>query len=356
MKRLLVVAALAACGQDQIGVADKPSGADYGHTALTKAVDAFVAAKRTPEAYKAFAATVTSLQPGMDRAVAEDAERDLVVLALDPVKAVADKPVDQQVLALGVTVLPTLLAPPVEAEALLQVKNAKAPQLVPRANEDSAAYIERLCGIVLAADCKHAVPEMQGPLVMALAIRRATERVRNAVGDCLSCSSEPGWKAAVGEWEKLDSAAAATTPALERMSDHENWPVAGAASEEDPGLPEAELNGHGELVVKDHTYGPNQQRIDVLKELRGTSDVIALHVEPDTSLAEMRGILVDARKAGCSRVAVIAREGVYPWRRRVYWVADGSGMRPNLRGTDTLQLLLHAIDEVAGPGTVARVD
>jgi len=65
---------------------------------------------------------------------------------------------------------------------------------------------------------------------------------------------------------------------------------------------------------------------------------------------------LDARLAGCARVAVVAREGAYPWRRRIYWVADGSGMRANLRPTDTLQLLLHAIDEVAGPGTVARID
>jgi hypothetical protein len=67
-------------------------------------------------------------------------------------------------------------------------------------------------------------------------------------------------------------------------------------------------------------------------------------------------VLADARKAGAQRVAVIAREPVYPYRRRVYWVADGSGLRANLRGTDSLQLLLHAVDEVAGPGTVARVD
>ena len=67
-------------------------------------------------------------------------------------------------------------------------------------------------------------------------------------------------------------------------------------------------------------------------------------------------MLVDARKAGAQRVAVIAREAVYPYRRRVYWVADGPGLRANLRPTDSLQLLLHAVDEVAGPGTVARVD
>jgi len=98
------------------------------------------------------------------------------------------------------------------------------------------------------------------------------------------------------------------------------------------------------------------QRIDVLRELRGDGDVLALQLHPDTTLAQARAILVDARKAGAKRVAVVAREPFYPYRRKVYWVADGYGLRANLRPTDSLQLLLHAIDEVAGPGTVARVD
>ncbi len=121
-------------------------------------------------------------------------------------------------------------------------------------------------------------------------------------------------------------------------------------------MPEAELSKLGEMVIGGHSYGPNQERLDVLRELRGPGTVIALHVHPETSLAELRAVLTDARKAGCTRVAVIAREPVYPWHRKAYWVAVGSGLRANLRATDSVQLLLHAIDEVAGPGTVARVD
>src|SRR6266550_4607962 len=126
-------------------------------------------------------------------------------------------------------------------------------------------------------------------------------------------------------------------------------PIAGSAAEDDPGLPEAELSPRGDVLVGGHSYGPNQQRIDVLRELRDKGDVIALHLHPDTTLAQARGVLIDARKAGIPRVAVIAREPVYPWRRRAYWIADGFGLRANLRPTDSLQLLLHAIDEVAGP-------
>jgi hypothetical protein len=195
--------------------------------------------------------------------------------------------------------------------------------------------------------------------VDALALRLATERVRNAVADCLECSSEssdPGWRAAVKGWEELDRAIADRITDVELKARPDNWPRAGAAADDDPSLPEAEFTSRGDVIVNAHAYGPNQQRIEVLRELRGPSDVIALHFPPDSTLAQVRAILVDARKAGCAHVAVVAREPVYPYRRHVYYVADGSGLRVNLRGTDSLQLLLHAVDETAGPGTVARVD
>jgi hypothetical protein len=347
---------LAACQQASISVSVGSAGADYHHTALIAAIDHYIAAKRTPDAFAVLANTVATLRPGMDRSVAEEAERKLLVMALEPETAEAAKPIADQETALATTVWPMLLEPPIEADAILEVKDPKAAELAPRAGEDAPAYLQRLCGSVLAATCKHAVPELQPALVRALAIRRATERVRTAVEDCMMCGSDAGWHAAVDGWEALDRAASAAVVDQERQADHENWPIAGAAADTDPGLPEAELDVHGDLVIGDHKYGPNQLRIDVLRELRGSGDVIALHVLPDTTLAAVRAILVDARTAGCARVAIVAREAEYPWRRHVYWIADGSGMRANLRPTDTLQLLLHAIDEVAGPGTVARVD
>ncbi len=356
--RSCLVASLlvAACGQDAIGVKPGSTSEDYHHAELVAAVNAFVVAGRTPAAYATLARTVVTLRPGMDKSVADEAELKLVVLALEPMKAVQARPIAEQIAELALTVFPTLLAPPIEADELNSIRDPKAPELVPKPGESASAYLERMCGGVLATDCKRVVPEDQGQVVEALAIRRATERARNAVGDCLTCSSDPGWHQAVLGWEELDRSAVSTIDDVERRADPANWPIAGAASEEDPDLPEAEFTRQGELVIGGHKYGPNQQRIDVLRDLRGNSDVIALHMRPDTTLAEARAILDDARKAGCVRIALIAREGTYPWRRRAYWIAEGAGLRANLRPTDTLQLLVHAIDEVAGPGTVARVD
>lgn len=361
MRALIAISvafATTACRQDVIGVDRMPPRDDLRAT-LIEAVDGFIAGNRTPAAYAALAAKVAALRPRMDAALAREAERRLLVLALAPVNAVADQPMADQVAALALTVWPTLLAPPIAADALLSVTDPKAAQIPPQRDDTPAQYLLRLCFGPLAAECKRAVPEWHGNIVAALAVRRATERVRIAISECLECSSEssdPGWRTAVKGWEQLDRAMAGDLPDVERRAHPDNWPKAGAAAEDDQSLPAAEVLPRGELVVGDHAYGPNRQRIGVLRDLRGNADVIALHFRPDTSLERVRAVLIDARKAGCARVAVIAREPDYPYRRRIYYVADGYGLRANLRPTDSLQLLLHAVDEVAGPGTVARVD
>jgi hypothetical protein len=351
---LAFVSLCAACGPDAIRVTAKT--ADYNHGKLGTAIDRFVAANRTPEAFAELARTVATLRTGMDRAVAEEAERKLLVLALGPVQAVATKPLAERVDALAITVWPTLLAPPIEADALLHVRDTHADDYPVHAGESATAYLVRVCGSALAAECKRIVPEMQGAIVNAVATRRATERMRNAVGDCLDCEGDRGWRDAMATWEALDREVAEWMITYERRGDPNNWLVAGAAAEDDPQLPEAEVSPRGDLLLGDHAYGPNQRRIAALRELRGGGEFIALHLHPDVTLAQARAILADARKAGLPRVAAIARESAYPFRRRAYWIAEGTGLRVNLRPTDSLQLLVHAIDEVAGPGTVARVD
>ena len=354
---LLGLLVVAGCGKEKIEV--KPSnGDDYKHAALVQAVDHYVAAGRSPDAYAELAQTVASLRPQMDRAVGKEAELKMIVLALPPMQSMQGKSLRQRLDTLSLTVWPTLLQPPIAADTPLGAYDSKAAEIAPKPGEDPDQYIQRLCGDKgpLARDCKTIVPEMQGYIVEAIAIRRATERARNAVNECFACTSDPGWHQAELGWETLDRTAAEAVVDYENAAAPDNWPTAGAAAEDDPGLPEAKLTTRGDLVVGGHSYGPNTQRVEVLKELRADGDVIALHLHPDTTLAQARAILVDARKAGAKRVAVIAREPFYPYNRKVYWVADGYGMRANLRPTDSLQLLLHAIDEVAGPGTVARVD
>lgn len=349
-----IVASLAACGQEKIEVR-KGDSADYNHAALLRAVDKFVTDGRTPEAYAELSQTVFELRPGMDRSVAKDAELKLMVLALAPVQALHGKPMVQQTETLALTVWPTLLAPAIEADELVVKRDESAAAMMPKPGEDSRSYLIRLCGGPLASECKEVVPEFQGPVVGAIAMRRATERVRNAIGDCVMCGAEPGWHEAVRSWEALDRMTNSSVGEIQHQADPDNWPVAGAAAQADLKLPEVEINEIGELVVAGQRY-TNDQRITALRDARYEGTAIALHLRPELSLAQVRALLGDVRRSGATRVAVVARAAEYPWDRKIYWIADGTGTQTGLRPTDTLQLLLHAVDAIAGPGAIARVD
>jgi len=349
-----VFAAVAACGQEKIEVR-RGDNADYNHAALLRGVDKFVTDGRTADAYAALSQTVLELRPGMDRSVAKEAELKLMVLALTPVQAIRSKPIAEQTEQLALTVWPTLLAPAVEADGLVVKRDEGAAAMLPKPGEDARSYLIRLCGGALAADCKQVVPEQQGAVVAGIAFRRATERVRSAITDCVMCGAEPGWHEAVRNWESIDRMANGPVAEVQHEGDPDNWPVAGNAAEADPKLPEAEINETGELVVGGQRY-TNDQRIAALRDVRNDNTAIALHLRPEMTLAQIRGLLGDVRKSGAARIAVVARAPQYPGDRKVYWIADGVGTQTGLRPTDSLQLLLHAVDAIAGPGAIARVN
>ena len=196
LRLTLVLSLLAACERPTVEVR-KGDATDYNHKALNAAVDEFVANGRSTQAYAELSRDLLVLRPGMDRTVAEEAELKLVVLALGPIKSVQAKSMAEQVNELALTVWPTLLSPPVEADAVLIQRDAKAALLQPQSGEDARAYLQRLCGGPLAGDCKQVVPEHQGAVVATVATRRAMERVRNAVAACVMCSADPGWHEAV---------------------------------------------------------------------------------------------------------------------------------------------------------------
>lgn len=359
---LSLVLLAAACGQERIKVTPGDKASDYNERALQTAIDEFVANGRTAQAYADLSKQTIALRSGMDRTVADQTELKLVVLALPPIQAAQAKPMAEQIETLALTVWPTLLAPAFTADEVLIKRDPKALVLMPQAGEDARAYIQRLCGGPLASDCKQVVPEYQGEVINSIATHRAMERVRNAVASCVMCATEPGWHEAVRAWESLDRMAAATEHDIQRKADPDNWPIAGGAAEtgtamEDPTAlwREAEINAIGEVVIGGQRY-TGDARIEALRDLRSDSDTIALHLRPEVSLAQVKGIISDAKKSGALKVAIVARASQYPWERRIYWLSEGGRTRLNLRPTDSLQLLLHTIDHVAAPGSIARVD
>ena len=168
--------------------------------------------------------------------------------------------------------------------------------------------------------------------------------------------ADPGWHQAVARWESARSHAPPSSIVdVERTADPDNWPVAGAAAEDDPGFPRPSCrraaSSSSAATATARTSSASTCSASCAARRRDRAPSPPRH----DARAGPRGPLRRAQGRR-TRVAVDRPRAVLSVSPRAYWVADGYGLRANLRPTDSLQLLLHAIDEVAGPGTVARVD
>lgn len=197
------VLAAAACGPDRTDVSRGQT--DYGRSDLRAAVDAFVIAGRTPAAYAVLARRVRGLGTSMDRDVGNEAERRLIVLAIEPVRSVGDRAIAEQTEALALTVWPTLLGPPIDQPRLEGRSDANL--LLPQPGESASAYVDRVCLGPFAGECEYDLPAQRGATIAATAARLALERARNAVDACSTCRSDPGWHELVREWEALERVA-----------------------------------------------------------------------------------------------------------------------------------------------------
>lgn len=196
--RLVALVALVACSKERsVPVSENvdPTGPTF-----VAAVERFVAAGRTPDAFRELA-HVADLTSHMNRDGRDEVERRVVVLALYPVELVQTLPATAQADALALTVWPTLLAEPFNA---VQTTATQGDAIFPAIGEDAQAYLKRLCGGPLADECGRVVPEHRAAAVAALAVRRAVARTRTAVAACDTCRSDPGWHEAVRSWEQLE--------------------------------------------------------------------------------------------------------------------------------------------------------
>jgi len=309
---------LGACSSDRIDVAPAASGADGNRTSLIAAVTTLKSAGYTAAAYRTFAARVLELRHEMDETVAEEAELLAVTEALPVVRGAAAR--GETVETIALSVWPLALGPPIAAPIPGTPQGDKWTVWVPAAGEDHRAYLERLCGTVLALECKDVVPEGQVGVVGALAVQRLTDRARRAVATCLTCS-DPTWATAVAGWEELARAATATVSAVRRASSPSRWPEAGAAA---VAVPPA------------------------------TSAVRHVHVPPDQRVERVRYALADARAAGATSIALLARERAYPYRLRAYLIPTSLTRMP-VRDGEPVQMLTRALDaRVATAASAAR--
>lgn len=330
--------ALAACKQQPVQVSNTETS-DYGREQLLQAVAQFVAAERTPVAYAALSKRIFELVPTMDKTVANEAELKLTVLALAPMRAAQDQPIEEQAAALATTVWPTAFADRPLATTQLRAAEGQSAEVWPRAYETPRAYALRVCAGPLSQVCRDTVPEQHDALLLAHAVHRFTERARSAVSDCLSCSTDPSWRAAVRGWDELDAATNSWVHEVEKRGLPSNWPVAGPAAEPDAELPHLELSELGEFLVDSRPLSRHRRHQELREALRGSPEV-ALHVRPDTTLARLRELAHELRKLGVTSIALVSRDAKYPWSRRLYRLSLGRGRRVTARGNDTVQILL----------------
>jgi hypothetical protein len=309
MTRLLAAAVLffaAACSSDKIDVA--PSvGSDKNRGAVLSALADLRAAQHTPMAFRHYSDRILALRAGMDETVADEAELLSVTEALVVLQraAATQAPLD----ALALTVWPLGLAPEIAADVPGQPSPDEWAAWIPQASDSPGTYLERLCGGVLALECKDVVPEGHLAVVDALVLERFTERARRAVATCLTCG-EPGWKANVAGWEALDREATAHDDATRERFHPRRWPIAGEGAVDVP-------EGKVPLV----------------------------ELDPAARAERVRYALEDARARGVPRIALVAREVAYPYRRRAYLIPAGAKLP--VRDGEPVQVLTRALDAAA---------
>jgi hypothetical protein len=349
---LAIAACAAGCGQDAIAVGQATATADYHRGELLAAIDRFVAGGRSAAGFGVLASEVAALRPGMDESVAEEAERRMIVLALDPVEVLADRPLPEQVAALATTVWPFALEPSLADALPTGAAAERALALAVRDGETPADYLVRLCGDALAAECKFAVPELQGAIVRARAVERFTERARLAVQGCAPCAGEKTWPDAVARWETLDRAVAATADTDEQLAKPARWPMAGPGAVPWPAAaPLVVIEDDGDAVLDGVVLSPTE-RIAAFERVRNGGP-LGMHLPAAARVDQLEGVLADAARAGYREVVLQVRETAYPWTVRGYRFAAARKRRPGSpwRDSDTVQVVLRAVDaeRPAGP-------
>jgi hypothetical protein len=336
---ILLLSAAAGCKQQRIDVvaAEKDRTGDYGRQALRVAVDKFRTAPRSPDAYRALAVEIERLRPAFTREVSDEAERDLVFLALGPMTALADRPLDEQLAILGVTVWPTAL------------------HVEPRPGETAEQLLERACGEKLAAECKYVVPEYW-PLVLSQRVwRRLKNRARDAYGKCRPCAREPSYAALLEEYDQHDSRMTKLAREAEDRVERSAWPQAGDNAEEWSGAPVLDLVPDPPTLAGEPISGDWAARLRA-NQVRPHGQILGLHLRPRSDVRHLRAVLRAAHAAGYDTVALQARRRDFPYRLAQYRLTTRGAARPvAARDIDSIQYLVRVLDAAAAHARPLRL-
>ncbi|HKE20408.1 MAG TPA: hypothetical protein VKB80_36285 [Kofleriaceae bacterium] len=328
-------AASTACQRRQIDVV-KTNGdrtGDYGRQALRAAVQKFRGAPRSPEAYRAMAVEIERIRPAFNQDVADEAERGLSFLALGPMAAQLDRPFEEQMAALALTVWPTAI------------------RLEPQASEAARAYLERACSSTMSAECKYVVPEYW-PLVLSARVwKRMKDRARDAYSECRQCKQDPTFAALLEEYEQDATRVIHLAKAEEGRVERSAWPEAGTSASDWSGAPVLDLVADPPLFMGEPVEGSWRARLRASRRGNGHDKVLAVHLRPRSEVRHLRDAVRSAAAAGYQAVALQVRGHAYPYPLREYRIATrGGGRAIDVRDVDTIQYLVRTLDAAAARG------
>ncbi len=338
-------AAAAGCGKKRIAVADQSEDqtGDYGKLELDKAVGEFRKSPTSPQGYRAIQVEAQRLDPVFNQPVRDIAERHLAFLSLEPMAAQVDKPPQEQVDALALTIWPTAF------------------NVEPNAGESARAYLERVCAGPLATECKYIVPETWPTVLSAMVWRRMKMRAREAYAQCRLCKQDPSYSAMLEKFDQYDNRMQAARAKLGDRADRDAWPEAGEKMAPWSGAPLLDLVADPFEWNGADFDGDWQDRIRARPR---DADVLGLHVRPRTEVRHVRAVVAGAGKAGYRAVALQVRSRVYPYPLGEYRIATsgarGGGESVDIRDVDTVQILVRALDAATAraggaPGTAPAI-
>lgn len=304
--------------------------ADFGRKALIAAVVELSKTPSSPKAFMVFTARVEELMPIFSREMKRDAELRTCVLAIGPLQANFDKPQQEQMQRLAVTVWPAIL------------------QIPTRTGEASSDYVQRLCENELASTCNNVVPEFWPVILNARVWRMLKSRVDVAYDRCDWCGKDPDFEGVLETSRALHLRVETLAKDAQITGKPSNWPTAGLhASPAKPSVALAFGQSGWVSVNNQQPRGGNWR--DAMKAARQPGDRLSIHVSPSSSVATLLQVIMDAEAAGYEEIVLATRVGSFPYDTMEYALEGGARHFETLgvRGTDTVQVLVQALDYAA---------
>lgn len=322
--------AIAGCAPTPIDVHEDGKSFDFGRGELLAAVDAAAADRKSPQAIASLAGKIEELSPRFNEPVEEEAERKLVFLAIGPLEAHFADPIEEQLRVLGLTVWPIVL------------------RVEPEEGETPKEYAARVCSGKLALECKNAVPEYWPTILSAVVWRRFKERAREAYVRCGPCKTEPSksFDKVLERYRAYQTEIGAKAALARQRAEPTRWPRAGERARIwETNVPLLELLGDGSAEFRGQVVDAAWRRM--IRERRGDSEVLGLHLIPTSDVRSLRSVLKSAKAAGYRYIDLQVRDKAFPYEPLAYRLSvknERGAKRIKVAADDSIQILVQALD------------